>query len=168
MRIKEERLEHDSHPIFEFKLGEAQLYHDDYEKGPAYPFDWSRSGLGALHERPDNRKLTRFKEDVANWIIVACCPPIMEPETRTEDQFLDPWMRNFVGWYWRSSNENMGAVVELVVVVSHHPVTIDYMAGASGRWFFRDGDGPARLSEGPTITLADGISLSDAIARRWE
>ena len=268
MRIIHETLEHDGNPIFEFKMGEAQLYHDDYKKGPAYPFDWAQSGIGFLNARPDNQKLTRFKQDVANYIIVGPCPPLMEPETRTEDEFLDPWMRNFAGWYRRSVQENMGSVVALfdalraalpdfdsmnltesgensralkavfrspankairygfdqladgqralialyslihlsadrrvslfidepdnylalgevqpwlaeavrrcgesleqVVVVSHHPVTIDYMAGASGRWFSRDGDGPVRVSKKPTIDIVDGLSLSGTIARRWE
>ena len=268
MRINHETLEHDGNPIFEFKMGEAQLYHDDYTMGPAYPFDWAQSGIGALNERPDNQKLTGFKRDIANCIIVSSCPPLMEPETRTEDEFLDPWMRNFAGWYRRSVQENMGSVVALfdalrdaipdfdsmnltesgensralkavfrspanktirygfdqlsdgqralialyslihlsadrsvslfidepdnylalgevqpwlaeavqrcgesleqLVVVSHHPVTIDYMAGASGRWFSRDGDGPARVNKEPTRDIADGISISDAIVRRWE
>ena len=35
MRVWEETLEHEGRPIFEFKHGEAQLYHDDYVKGPA-------------------------------------------------------------------------------------------------------------------------------------
>ena len=107
MRIIHETLEHDGNPIFEFKMGEAQLYHDDYTKGPAYPFDWAQSGIGFLNARPDNQKLTRFKQDIANYIIVSSCPPLMEPETRTEDEFLDPWMRNFAGWYRRSVQENM-------------------------------------------------------------
>ena len=59
MRIGIETLEHDGNPIFEFRGGTAQLYHDDHAKGPEYPFDWSRSGIGALNERPDNQKLTR-------------------------------------------------------------------------------------------------------------
>ena len=267
MRVWEERLEHEGYPIFEFKHGEAQLYHDDYEEGPPYPFDWSQSGLGSLNERPDNQKLTRFKKDLANWIIVSCCPPIMTPETRTEDEFLEPLMENFVGWYRRAAQENMSGIVSLfevlrealpgfdsinlaesgensralkaifrspsselvrygldqlsdgqraliamyslthlssdrrvslfidepdnylalgeiqpwlaeaedrvgdslgqVVVASHHPVTIDYMAGASGRWFSRDGNGPVRVSKEPK-NVVDGLSLSETMARRWE
>lgn len=48
MRIGEETLEHDGKPIFSSRDGTAQLYRDDYAKGPSYPFDWSRSGVGAL------------------------------------------------------------------------------------------------------------------------
>ena len=241
---------------------------DDYSQGgPPYPFDWSQSGIGFLNERPDNKKLTRFKEDIANYIVVSCCPAFMDPETRTEDEFLEPWMRNFVGWYRRAAQENMRFISSLfetlrealpgfdsinltesgensralkaifqgpspepihygfdqlsdgqralialyslihlsadrrvslfidepenylalgeiqpwlaeaaertgeslgqLVVASHHPVIIDYMAGANGRWFFRDGDGPVRVSKEPKNTV-DGLSLSETIARRWE
>ena len=83
-----------------------------------------------------------------------------EPDNYLALGEVQPWLADAV----QRCGESLGQVV----VISHHPVTIDYMAGASGRWFFRDGDGPARVSEDPTITLADGISLSDAIARRWE
>ena len=267
MRVWEETLEHDGNPIFELKNGNAQLYHDDYKKGPSFPFDWSQSGISFLNERPDNQKLTRFKKEIANYVIVSCCPPVMSTETRTEDEFLDPMIENFVGWYRRAAQENMASIVSLfetlrealpgfdsinltesgensralkaifrgpssepirygfdqlsdgqralialyslihlssdrrvslfvdepenylalgeiqpwlaeaaerageslgqVVVASHHPVIIDYMAGANGRWFFRDGDGPVRVSKEPNNTV-DGLSLSETIARRWE
>lgn len=267
IRVWEETLEHAGKPLFEFKDGDAQLYRDDYSQGPEYPFDWSQSGICFLHERHDNQKLTRFKRDVANYIIVGCCPPVMEPETKTEDEYLQPLMENFVGWYRRSAQENMSGIVSLfevlsealpgfdsinlaesgensralkaifrgassepvpygfdqlsdgqramiamyslthltsdrrvslfvdepdnylalgeiqpwlaeaveqvgeslgqVVVASHHPVTIDYMAGACGRWFFRDGDGPVRVSKEPK-NVVDGLSLSQTVARRWE
>ena len=267
MRIGKETLRHEGMPIFEFTKGEAQLFHDDYTHGPSYPFDWSLSGIGVLNERPDNRKLSQFKKNLASYVVVNPCPPIFQSETRSEDEFLDLYMTNFVGWYRHLSQENMGAIAKLfhtlgeslpnfhsirlkesgensralkavfrteskestdygfdqlsdgqralialyslilltddrrtslfvdepdnylslrevqpwlasavercgelleqVTVVSHHPVVIDYMAGASGKWFFRDGDGPARVSDEPRIA-ADGLSFSETIARGWE
>ena len=269
MRIAEETLEHDDKPIFWLKRGDAQLYHDDYKKGPSYPFDWSRSGVGSLNERGDNRKLTRFRRAMADLVIASPCPPLFEPETRTEDEFLQPLMQNFVGWYRHAAQERMrgigavfkalgealpgfdsisltesgenarslkvdfraandegrleryaldqlsdgqrslialyclvflsnggrtslfldepdnylalreiqpwlatvaehcGDTLEQAVVVSHHPVTIDYMAGAKGRWFYRDANGPVRVSNEPERTV-DGISLSETVARGWD
>ena len=91
MRISKEVLEHDGRPIFELKMGEAQLYDDNYVPFPnTFPFDWTLSGIGTLYERPNNRKLTRFKREIANYIIVSSCPPVIEPETRSADEFLDP------------------------------------------------------------------------------
>lgn len=269
VRIGLEMLEHDGKPIFEFNGGSVQLYHDDYSKGPEYPFDRSRSGVGALNERDDNRKLTRFRQAIADFVVASPCPPLFEPETRSEDEFLEPLMQNFVGWYRHAAQENMGAIaglfealgealpgfdsisltesgentralkvtfrgatddgrlerygfgqlsdgqrallalyclvflssnrrvslfldepdnylalreiqpwlaavgehcgdaLEQAVVVSHHPVTIDYMAGAKGRWFYRDGNGPVRVSDQPDRSV-DGVSLSDAIVRGWD
>ncbi len=269
MRIREETLLHEDRPIFEFRDGDAQLYRDDYTAGPSYPFDWSRSGVGALNERPDNTTLTRFRQAIANFIIVSPCPPLFEPEARSEDNILDPLMRNFVGWYRHAAQENMrgntklfqalgetmpgfdsialiesgenaralkvdfrqpendrrhvrygfdqlsdgqkalvalyslvflpangraslfldepdnylsprevqpllaaideqcGETLEQAVLVSHHPVTVDYLAGASGRWFYRDGNGPVRVSSEPERTV-EGISLSELVARGWE
>ncbi len=267
MRIAEETLAHDGRPIFEFRGGQAQLYHDDYESGPEYPFDWTLSGIGALYARPDNRKLTRFKKEIRNYIIVRPCPPLYKPETSSEDDHLEPLMENFVGWYRHFSQENMGSIsklfdalresmpdfhsvrlresgeesralkavfrssadgtsdygfdqlsdgqralialysliilvedrraslfidepdnylslreiqpwlaqanercgtsLEQIVVVSHHPVTIDYMAGAHGRWFYREGDGPVRVSKEPAATV-DGLTISETIARGWD
>jgi predicted ATPase len=267
MRITEESLEHDDKPIFEFAHGQAHLYHDDYTAGPKYPFDWTLSGIGTSNERSDNRKLTQFKKAIGNYIIVGTCPSLIRPETSTEDEFLEPLVENFVGWYRHFSQENMGAIgrlfdalrnslpnfesirlresgessralkavfsssskgtvdygldqlsdgqralivlyslilltddrrvslfidepdnylslreiqpwlaqavascgesLEQIIVVSHHPVTIDYMAGAHGRWFFRDGDGPVRVGEEPRAP-SDGLTLSETIVRGWE
>lgn len=61
MRIIKELLTHSDKPIFNFRDGNAQLYHDNYTEGPQYPFNWSRSGVDYLNERPDNKKLTEFK-----------------------------------------------------------------------------------------------------------
>lgn len=267
MRISKETLAHDGKPIFEFDHGQAQLYHDDYSTGPSYPFDWALSGVGTLHERPDNKKLTQFKQELKNYIIAGICPPLFNAETRTEDDVLSPLMDNFVGWYRHYSQENMESVLSLfealreampgfhsiklresgensrafkavfrnasnktveygldqlsdgqralialyslilltddrrvslfidepdnylalrevqpwladtaarcgksleqMTIISHHPVTIDYLAGAHGRWFFRNGDGPARVGEEPPAAT-DGLPLSETIARGWD
>ena len=267
MRVVHEALRHNEHCVFEFDGGDAKLYRDDYREGPVVPFDWSQSGVGFLTERPDNRKLARFKKDLANFVITSPCPPLMEAESRSEDDFLEPLMGNFVGWYRRAAQENMGAIgplfdalravlpgfesisleesgersralkvilanasgarekhgfdqisdgqralialysllhlssnrrvsmfldepdnyltlsevqpwlaeavqscgdaIEQLVVVSHHPITIDYMAGASGLWFSRDENGPTRVSDEPA-NVVSGLSISETVARGWE
>lgn len=111
MRISQEILQHDGRPIFELRMGEAQLYDDDYVPvANTFPFDWTLSGIGTLYERPNNRKLTRFKKEIAKYIIVSSCPPVIEPETRSADDFLQPLMAKFVGWFNRYSQENMGSI----------------------------------------------------------
>ncbi|OOV31205.1 hypothetical protein BV61_05065 [Candidatus Synechococcus spongiarum LMB bulk15M] len=268
MRIIKELLTHNNRPIFDFRDGNAQLYHDDYSQGPNYPFNWSCSGVGALNARPDNQKLTEFKHAISRFIIVGPCPPLFQAEARSEDDFLDLHMENFVSWYRHVSQENMRGILTLfedlqavmpefdsinltesgensramkirfhgsdkdhetipfrldelsdgqrllvalyslihlspsqtslfldepdnylalreiqpflarideqcgetlaqAVILSHHPVTIDYMAGASGRWFYRDGANPVRVSTQPEQVI-DGLPLSEIVARGWE
>lgn len=270
MQIVEETLLHAGRPILECADGIAQLYRDNYTKGPTGIFGWSHSGVGFFGERSDSTKLTRFKREIARFVIASPCPPLFKPEAHGEDEFLDRLMDNFVGWYRHAAQENMrgiadlfpalaealpgfdsmnlteagenvralkvdfvrdaddrrrvdryrfrqlsdgqkalvalyslifmsphgraslfldepdnylalrevqpwfaalaescGDTVEQAVVVSHHPVTIDYLAGAKGRWFYRDGNGPARVAAKPE-SLPDGLSLSETIARGWD
>ena len=82
-----------------------------------------------------------------------------EPDNYLALREIQPWLV--------AVGEHCGDTLEQAVVVSHHPVTIDYMAGAKGRWFYRDGNGPVRVSDQPDRTV-DGVSLSDAIVRGWD
>ncbi|NCO37900.1 MAG: ATP-binding protein [Armatimonadetes bacterium] len=52
-------------PLFEFRQGEAQLYHDDFTQGPKHPFDWRQSGVGFPQPRHGNKKLIWFRERMA-------------------------------------------------------------------------------------------------------
>ena len=42
---------------------------------------------------------------MADLVIASPCPPLFEPETRSEDEFLQPLMQNFVGWYRHAAQE---------------------------------------------------------------
>ena len=278
VRIRKEVLGHHKKPLFVYENDIVQLYRDDYRKGLHYPFYWSRSAIGFLLAVPDNKRLIRFKTELANLIIASPCPPLFKSESRTEtgseSAFLDPLMQNFVEWYWSVAQENMGSVfrlfkelrdvlpgfdslsmvksgenarvltaafdgpsgdnqlnrygfgqlsdgqrsltvlysllhlveerqlaeghrrslfidepdnylslrevqpwlaqvvaacgetLEQAVIISHHPITIDYLA-AKARWFSRDGEGPVRVGNEPKFP-ADGRSVSEAIAQGAE
>ena len=84
---------------------------------------------------------------------------IDEPDNYLALGEIQPWLAE--------AEDRVGDSLGQVVVASHHPVTIDYMAGASGRWFSRDGNGPVRVSKEPK-NVVDGLSLSETMARRWE
>ena len=279
MWIDQEILSHNKKPLFVHEKGITRLYRDDYGRESSYQFDLTRSGIGFLHAHPDNKKLTRFKTELTNTIIVSPCPPLFKSETstdtRTESAFFEPLMQNFVEWYWSVAQQDIGSVVRLfeelkqvlpgfeslsmvesgenarvlkaafhsrsgdhrlnrysfsqlsdgqrflvalyallhlveddhlakghrqslfidepdnylslrevqpwlaqvvdacgetleqAVIISHHPKTIDYLAGAKGRWFSRDGEGPVRVGTEPKLSTG-GLSLSEAIARGWE
>lgn len=114
MRVFEETLFLNDKPLFACKEGMAQLYRDNHSEGPLYPFDWNLSAVGALHERPDNQKLTRFKHELARLIVVRPIPVLMEAESRKEQEFLNYRTENFVSWYRHLAQEHMGAMVALL------------------------------------------------------
>ena len=114
MRVFEEKLDLNGKPLFACKEGTAQLYRDNHSEGPQYPFDWTMSGVGALHQRWDNRKLTLFKRELAKLIVVRPIPALMDRESRGEQERLTHRMGNFVSWYRHLAQEHMGAMVTLL------------------------------------------------------
>lgn len=115
IRMGRESLTYDGDPLFQFTAdtGNAQLYHDDHTKGPEYPFDWSRSGVGSLQERPDNTKLTWFKKRLQRVFVVRPNPAVMEAESRSEAESLTPDLSNFASWFRHLSQEYQGQVFRL-------------------------------------------------------
>jgi ABC-type cobalamin/Fe3+-siderophores transport system ATPase subunit len=113
-RIKRERLTLGGRPLFCFEEGTAQLYHDSFDPGPQYPFDWARSGIGALNPRPDNTLLTRFREEASRFVIVGFWPAAMLAESNQEHRRLSWKCENFVSWYRYLSQEYQGKVIDLV------------------------------------------------------
>ena len=84
---------------------------------------------------------------------------IDEPENYLSLTEIQPWVAAAVAC--------CGESLEQIAIVSHHPVLIDYMAGANGKWFSRQDDGPVRVSDEPKRAV-DGLSLSESIARGWD
>jgi predicted ATPase len=116
--IKKERieLEHlllDGKPLFEFKRGEVQLYHDNHSAGPKYPFDWSMSALSTIVPGHDNRKLTWFKEWIRMMFIVSLQPKAMTSETEEESEWLNRDGTNFASWYRYISQEHQDKTFQL-------------------------------------------------------
>lgn len=109
-RVKEERLALGGRALFEFVDGDAQLFRDDFSVGPKYPFDWTQSGVGALHERSDNKKLTRFRREMARLVIAQANPSAMGSESRREERTLSRSMDNFASWYRYLSQEQQAAL----------------------------------------------------------
>jgi predicted ATPase len=112
-RIKREVLLMNQKALFEFENGTAQLYHDDFRPGPQYPFDWSRSGVASLQERPDNKLLTQFRQQMSKMAIVSLCPVKMAFESAEEERRLAPLGDNFASWYRYLSQEHQGNILEL-------------------------------------------------------
>ena len=164
--IEEETLMHDEKPLFKARQGAFQLYSDDYSSDLGGLWDLSRSGIGAVHERADNRKLTSFRQAIANFIVASPCPPLFEPEARSEDNILDPLMRNFVGWYRHAAQENMRGNTELFQALGETMPGFDSIAliesGENARALKVDFRQPERT----TAAMFATASTSSRTARR--
>ena len=112
-RIDLEYLLLDGKPLFEFKEGEVQLYHDDYQPGPKYPFDWTISALATISPRHDNKKLTYFKEWARKLFILSLRPTGMDSETDEESDWLDRDGANFASWYRYILQEHQDKIFQL-------------------------------------------------------
>ena len=114
-RMQQESLLFNNNPLFEFKTGTAQLYDDDYTKGPKFLSDWSRSGISALQERRNNQKLTWFKKRMMRFFIVHINPTTMNSESRQEEIKPNWEMSNYVAWFRYLSQEYQGKVFNLTI-----------------------------------------------------
>jgi predicted ATPase len=267
-KVKSETLMLDGKKLCDFQEGKAQLYHDDFTPGPQYPFNWAFSVVGLLEPRPDNKKLTRFRNEMQKIIIVGLQPAMMTSESREEAATLSRHAENFVSWYRYLTQEHAQAVlaifpelkrvmpgfsacnlkeagearvmkvlferpdgsgrpipydfkelsdgqrmlialysllfglkdegislfldepdnfvalrevqpwlmaltdfagegIEQAVLISHHPEIINYLAASSGRWFERESNVPARVSDKPKAVV-EGLTMAETVARGWE
>ncbi len=99
-QVKEEKLFLNNQPLFAFEHGEIQLYDDASRPGPKFPFDWAQSGLAPVYSRPDNTRLTQFKEQVFKMIVTQIIPPMMLPDSSGRGDLLPAKnLENYVGWY---------------------------------------------------------------------
>lgn len=101
-RVGSEKLEFNGQTLYEFSArdgGKAQLYRDDGSKGPEVLSDWSRSGVGALQARSDNKLLTRFREIFSNTYVIRMNPALVGAEAREEARRPKFDLSNFASWY---------------------------------------------------------------------
>ncbi len=108
-----EMLTVNGHPLFEFKQGDVQLYTDQFEVGPEYPFDWSISALATIMPRGNNKKLTWFREWVEKLFIISLQPGNMDSATAEESSWLNHNGSNFASWYRYISQEHQDKVFAL-------------------------------------------------------
>src|SRR5438128_3676730 len=69
-RVVKEEVLFSGKPIFRFVKGEVHLFNDRHEDKVQYPFDWHRSALATVTERPENKKLTWFKRWLGSLLFV--------------------------------------------------------------------------------------------------
>ncbi|MBF0182146.1 MAG: ATP-binding protein [Magnetococcales bacterium] len=116
-RMVYESLYCNGEPLFVFDGHDAQLYRDNHSQGPRFPHDWSRSGVGMLVERPDNTRLTWFKQRLEKILVVRLNPLTMGQECRKESRFPDIQLSNYASWYWHLSGEQQEKIIELTMAL---------------------------------------------------
>ncbi|MEY4505156.1 MAG: hypothetical protein RL154_1453 [Pseudomonadota bacterium] len=100
-RVSSEELLYNSNKLYSYnvKTGEAILYRDNFSQGPSYMFDWSRSGIGGIFERSDNKLLINFKKSIQNIVIAKLSPSLIGSEADNETENPNYDMSNFANWY---------------------------------------------------------------------
>src|SRR5947208_783836 len=69
-RVAKEEVFFGGKPVFRFAQGEVHLFNDRYEEKVKYPFDWFRSALATITERPENKKLSWFKRWLGDLLLI--------------------------------------------------------------------------------------------------
>lgn len=115
VRIGEESLRYGTRTLYEFRAEtrKARLYRDDGSSGGEYLFDWSRSGVTALYERPGNKLLTRFKQQLGAVLVVRPNPMSISAESREEAERPDIALTDFASWYRFLSQERPDQLMRL-------------------------------------------------------
>jgi hypothetical protein len=82
-----------------------------------------------------------------------------EPDNFVALREIQPWLTALA--------DLAGEGLEQAVLISHHPEIINYLAASSGRWFERESNVPARVSDKPKATV-EGLTPAETVARGWE
>jgi predicted ATPase len=111
-RVEQETLDFEGRPLFQFIDGEMRLFNDRQNPQPSVTFhaDWSHSGLGIVSPRPDNSKLSAFKEWLDRLHPVQINPWDMSEQSESEARHPAPDLENLADWYRHLVLENGDAV----------------------------------------------------------
>lgn len=112
-RIRTERVTFDQKPLYEFDGNDAHLYRDNSTAGPTFPFDWSRSAIPTIPERPDNRHLTWFRERLSRFYIFSPDPLRMAARSEAELERPDRALHQIVSWLRHLSQESVDTIAQL-------------------------------------------------------
>ncbi len=129
-RVKSEKLLCNNSPLYESKLESdqlrAQLFRDDGTKGSEVLVDWTRSGVGFIQPRQDNRLLTNFRQHLSQVIVTEPVPQMMGAEADGESAILNRHATNFVEWF------RYAASLDLNLVSRLDPLLEDTLPGYEG------------------------------------
>ena len=105
-KVGSENLTCSGKTLFRFEGGRARLFNDHGNPGPEVLFDWTRSGIGAVLPRDDNRLLTNFKNFVNHILVLRPNPALMVESSEQETEYPGEDLSQFVGWLRHFSQED--------------------------------------------------------------
>ena len=98
-RVIKETVTSGGRAIFAREMERAELYNDEYTKGPEILVDWTLSGVGLVNERKDNKKLYRFKNAVSQILVCAPDPNLMKDVPEEDEVIPDYHFSNLATVY---------------------------------------------------------------------
>ncbi len=114
--VKRETLDYNGKPLFRLENGTVGLFNDWQKAEPTVSFAFTsrQSGLAIVESRPDNTKLTWFKQWLARLLQVQINPWAMS--SRSEHESRDPAkdLSNFADWYRHLRLESGNATGEAI------------------------------------------------------
>ena len=112
-RSSGEELTFDDTTLYKFDGQDAHLYRDDGSAGPTFPYDWNKSVIATLPERPENQKLTWFRERFAATFVFAPDPLGMSADSDAEAEFPDYQLENISSWLRHLFQEDFDAMQQI-------------------------------------------------------
>lgn len=97
-RITSEKLTFEDKELFEFDGSEVHLFRDDGSAGPAFPFDWTRSAIATIPERPENQRLTWFRGRLRSIYVFSPDPRAMRSVSQQELDCPDRELTDLASW----------------------------------------------------------------------
>jgi predicted ATPase len=162
-RVVKEEVFFSGKPIFRFAHGEVHLFNDKHEEKVKYPFDWFRSALATITERPENTRLSWFKRWLARILLISPDPHQMSALAEKEAPVPTVNLSNFAAWYrhLRQESDDHDLREDLREVIPGFQSMDSKEAGMGNRWlvltFSVDGDqGPATSPAYLFNELSDG------------
>ena len=135
-RVKKEIVICNDNLIFKAENGKALLYNDSYKEGPEVLVNWLSSGISAVYERADNKKLADFKFAVDK--IIVCHPLPFNYDsmlTYAEELSLDYYAENISNVYLHTVQRNPEKMMDLWNVLKEiNPCFVrTYLNGDNGK-----------------------------------
>jgi predicted ATPase len=99
LKVHRESVTLDGKQLFLFEKGQVHLYNDASTEKVKFPLDTRRSGLAIVESRPENKKLSWFKNWLDQLIYVQIDPKLMGARAEKEAPHPTYNLDNYAEWY---------------------------------------------------------------------